>query len=126
MRDMKLARTTKEHAVFTLDDKLPLKGKTYRYPSTVDIIALPEKAVIQVRRDKIKAILAIDHYSYDELYNIPLLDSRGFAINVHSQYDFKRFYSEYQINKKNADFWNKWIDCTKWRHILFNDNYWII
>ncbi|WP_196592400.1 sulfate adenylyltransferase subunit 1 [Pectinatus frisingensis] len=126
MRDMKIARTTKERAVFTLDDELPLRGKTYNYPSAVDIIALPERAAIQVRHNKIKTILPIDRYSYDELYNVPLLDSRGFAINVHSQYDFNRFYSEYQINKKSADFWNKWIDCTKWRHILFNDNYWII
>ncbi len=126
MRDMKIDEAQIPHKAFTVGDILPLKGKTYNYPSEIDIIILEENSAVRIRHNKITDIIPINKYTYDEQYNAPLIDSRGFAVNAHSQQDFEQFYTEYTADKKQAAFWNKWLDCTKWRHILFNDNYWII
>lgn len=126
MRDTKIDKALSQYNGFTIDDALPLKGKTYNYPDTIDIIAFVEKSVIRVRQGKITDIIAVNKYIYDEDITPALMDSRGFAINVYDKKSYEKFYDEYLVDKNQADFWNKWVDCTKYRHILFNDNYWII
>ncbi|MBB5337496.1 sulfate adenylyltransferase subunit 1 [Pectinatus brassicae] len=126
MRDTKIDKALSKYNGFTIGDTLPLKGKTYNYPDKIDIIALTEKKVITVRQGKINAIIAVNKYIYDEDITPALMDSRGFAINVYDKKSYEKFYDEYLVDKNQADFWNKWVDCTKYRHILFNDNYWII
>lgn len=122
----KLDMAAHSYTPFTIGDTLPLKGKTYHYPDTLDIIDFAEKVVILVRHGKLKDIVPLAKYHFDMTCNAPLADSRGFAINVHDQTEFERFYVEYKTDGKQSNFWNKWLDCTKWRQILFNDNFWMI
>lgn len=126
MRDMKITEDRINYKAFTIGDTLPLKGKTYHYPQEIDILAFKEKAAVRVRRGKAVQILPLAEYFFDKQYNAPLIDSRGFALNVRDQQQLDNFFIEYATGKDQADFWNKWLDCTKWRHILFNDNFWII
>lgn len=126
MRDMKITEDRINYKAFTVGDTLPLKGKTYHYPQETDILAFKEKAAVRVRRGKAVQILPLAEYFFDKRYNAPLIDSRGFALNVRDQQQLDNFFIEYATGKDQADFWNKWLDCTKWRHILFNDNFWMI
>ncbi|MDQ0205008.1 sulfate adenylyltransferase subunit 1 [Pectinatus haikarae] len=126
MGDMKIDTAQKDYKTFTIGDVLPLKGRTYNYPKETDIVAFAEKAVIRVRNGKIIDFVPFAQYSFDVQYNAPLIDSRGFAINVNDQAELDKFRAEYADGKNQAAFWNKWLDCTKWRHILFNDNFWMI
>lgn len=126
MSYMKIDTAQGNYKAFTVGDTLPLKGDTYNYPQEIDIIAFAENAAIRVRHGKIAEILPLSQYTFDTQYNAPLADTRGFFINIHDQTELDKFRTEYTEGKNHASFWNKWLDCTKWRHILFNDNFWMI
>ena len=61
----------------------------------------------------------IDEYNFD---NLPIVNGRGFKLNIYDENSLKSFLVEYkEINKNNTnEFWNKWANINTYRNIIFN------
>lgn len=113
------------HKVYTVGDEIPVKGESYKYPESFDILALRDHAVIQVRNKKIEAIQTLDDYRFN---GFPLINGRGFSIRVNSAKEVKEFLREYKNAKESneLEFTKKWIVFDTYRSIAFNSNFWMI
>lgn len=111
--------------LYSLGDKVPLKGATYQYPDNFDILAVSERIVISVRDGHFKAFLPLEEF---EFYGLPIINSDGFAITIANQSDFQQFLDEYQYldGKNKANFYNKWLSFEKYHQLYFSDNYYMI
>lgn len=109
---------------FTVGDEIPLKGQSYHYPDSFDILVIRDQTVIQIRDKKIQDIHSLDGYEYS---GYPLVNGRGFAINAQSKEEAQAFISHHsQDNDKEAEFLNKWLSFEKYRNVIFNNNFWVI
>ena len=110
---------------YTIGDTIPVKGKSYNYPNDFDILILRDKVAVQIRNQKITAILPLSDYKYS---NYPLINGRGFEIKAHDEESYKNFYKDYlEIDKiPNAIFFEKWISFETYREIIFYDKFWAI
>ena len=110
---------------YTIGDTIPVKGKSYNYPNDFDILILRDKVAVQIRNQKITAILPLSDYKYS---NYPLINGRGFEIKAHDEGSYKNFYKDYlEIDKiPNAIFFEKWISFETYREIIFYDKFWAI
>ena len=110
---------------YTIGDTIPVKGKSYNYPNDFDILILRDKVAVQIRNQKITAILPLSDYKYS---NYPLINGRGFEIKAHDEESYKNFYKDYlEIDKvPNATFFEKWISFETYREIIFYDKFWAI
>lgn len=113
---------SKEHSGFTVGDTIPVKGESYKYPDSFDILILRDKVVVKIRKQKILEIIKIDDYSYS---GYPVVNGRGFEIKVHSDEDVKQFLNEYRDRKEmgEADTFNKWMKFDAYRKVIFHDNF---
>lgn len=90
------------HRTYTVGDEIQLKGESYRYPESFDILILRDSVAVKVREGKITDILEFADYTYSEL---PVINGRGFEINVSSDKEIKTFLSEYDPD--NSDYFKK-------------------
>ncbi len=103
---------------YTVGDEIPVKGESYSYPDSFDIIILRDRAAVKVRDRKITAIVSSDDYSYD---NVPVVNGRGFGVRAFSQDDIGRFLDEYSKtsdSEKNR-FFAKWLRFDTYRKVVF-------
>lgn len=117
-----IAKINYNEAEYTVGDKLPLVSRAYEYPDYFDIIILRDKVVVKVRNKEITEIIRLEEYSYE---GYPVLNGRGFGLNVKSNEDLRKLISEYEnLNledaKKNIEFSNKWFDFAKYRKLVFD------
>lgn len=106
---------------YTIGDEIPLEGESFSYPKSFDILVFRDNVAITIRKSKIENIATISEYEYKEY---PILNGRGFGINVSSTEDLKQLIEEYNnINygnsKENAEFSNKWFVFGKYRKLTF-------
>lgn len=103
---------------YTVGDEIPVKGDSYAYPDSFDIIVLRDSAAVKVRDKKITAIIRLEDYAYD---NVPVVNGRGFEIKADSQEKMSEFLSEYsQISdaEKNR-FFSQWLSFDTYRRVVF-------
>lgn len=110
---------------YHVGDIVPAEGDSFKYPDYFDIVAVESKAVVLIRNHKIKDILPLAEYQYEGL---PVLDERGFSLNIGSKEDFDQYLREAeQLGKKNkVEFYNKWSKFETYRKIICADNFWVI
>ncbi len=106
---------------YVIGDKIPLEGESFKYPKSFDILVFRDSVAIQIREGKIEDIIPISEYEYKEY---PVLNGRGFGVNVTSTNDLKEIIGDYKkINyensKENAEFSNKWFVFGKYRKLTF-------
>ena len=106
-------------------DEVVLRGDSFAYPEYFDIISVENQAAVTIRDGKIEKILPIADYNY---IGLPVLDERGFALNIKKQADLKQFLEEFGAVKADArsDFHNKWFRFETYRRIVCTDNFWMI
>jgi len=110
---------------YAVGDKIPVKGESYGYPESFDILVLRDWVAIKVQNKKISVIQSIDDYKYSGL---PITNGRGFAIKAKSSEEVSEFLKEYgETDQKNeVDFLNKWVRFDTYRRVIFHSNYWVI
>lgn len=105
-------------STYTIGDEIPVKGESYTYPDSFDIIVLRDKTAIRVRDKKITAILPLSEYSYEGL---PVVNGRGFEIKAASQADVDKFLGEYSSSSdaERSALFAKWVSFDTYRRVVF-------
>lgn len=108
---------------YTIGDKIPVEGESYRYPDSFDVVVLRDQVAVQVRDRKITVIQPLADYTYND---VPVINGRGFAVHVSSQTDLDVFKAELALEGSSISetFFNKWVDFETYRKIVFKDQHW--
>ena len=102
------------HQTYTIGDVIPRKGKSYAYPDDFDILVLRDKIAVTVRDGKITQIEPFPDYSYT---GVPVVNGRGFAIQVTSQEDVAQFLAAYDPD--DPAFFKRWMRFDTYRKVGF-------
>lgn len=111
----------KNAGIFNIGELLPIKGDTYEFPGSFNIIDLHFKLVGKIREGRLCDIVRIDEYEYDET---PSVNMMGYGIRLDSAEDFGDFkvhFSSFSLMERDklAAFANKWFDILKYRSIKY-------
>lgn len=116
-------RTTDK--TYTIGDEIPVAGESYQYPDSFDIVVLRERVAVKVRDRKVVSIEKLSDYEYS---GVPVINGRGFAVNVTSEAELSQFKEELaKEDEKSAissEFFNKWVKFETYRKIVFKDDIW--
>ncbi|MCH3973413.1 MAG: GTP-binding protein [Oscillospiraceae bacterium] len=120
-----LSRENAAVKTYHVGDAVPVEGSSFHYPDYFDIVSAVSGAAVQVRDRQITAIVPLAEYRYQGL---PVLDERGFSLQIAGKDDLEHFLREYQnvTPETSADFYNHWSNFETYRKIVFADNFWII
>jgi sulfate adenylyltransferase subunit 1 len=120
-----LSRIKTKDKTYHVGDPIPTKGDSFDYPDFFDIIDVEDGAAILIRNAKIADIISLKDFEYAGL---PILDERGFALDVRSKADLDNFLYEYNHLEKDSrvSFVNKWSRYETYRSIVCNNNFWMI
>lgn len=120
-----LSKANNADKTYHVGDKVPVEGDSFKYPDYFDIIAADSGVVVLVRNREIQDIIHIEDYQYTGL---PVLDERGFALQIKVAADYDNFlYELKELEEENRlEFHNKWSKFEKYRKIVFTDNFWMI
>ena len=110
---------------FTIGDEIPLKGLSYAYPSTFDILIIRDRLAIEVRDGRITGMKPLSEYRYQD---VPVVNGRGFALAVESQDEVAAFLAESFDDSvaHNSAWHDKWLRFNRYRKIIFHDSFWAI
>lgn len=119
-----IKKINSEPNVYNLGDQIPIDGETYQYPENMDILELHSKLVVKVRGSKIKEIMALEEYGYE---NHKVITTKGFLVKVNSGFDFEQFVQELDERSVYAkgiseEFLNRWLDVTATKRIKFKES----
>lgn len=111
--------------LYTIGDVVPLKGKSFEYPSYIDVLIFRDKVAIQIREGKISNIIDINEYLY-EGYSV--VNGRGFGIKVKSNEDALKLLNNYKKSIESGgenliEFYNSWMIFDKYRSLVFDGDY---
>lgn len=122
MQSLNINKIKPEAHQYHVGDLIPVSGKTYTYPHDFDCLILRDHIAVEVRNDRIQAIRSLDDYTYT---GKPLINGRGFAIQVHSPAAFAQFMNEYQQTGENpdAELFETWMDFDTYRSIKFQNDF---
>ena len=120
-----LEKEIKNKGIYTVGDEVPLKGDSFEYPETLDILVIRDKVAVKIRNGKISDIIKLDEYNYD---NIPVVNGRGFGLKINSEEDLRKFLYENEEakeegRKKIDDFLRKWVVIDKYRSLAFHSDF---
>ena len=118
-----VAKHTPQTKQYTVGDRIPVNGESYHYPDYFDIVILRDQVAVKVREEQITEILPLAEYHYS---GVPVVNGRGFEIQVRSAGDFAAFLDAYEKDLESAEFWNRWTRFGTYREVLFHSNYWEI
>lgn len=120
-----IGKVKKERNTYTVGDMIPIRGESYEYPDSFDILILRDKVFVEVRNQKIAQIGALSEYRYNEL---PVVNGRGFAIRIFSEQEKDVFLQEMKEAAPDEEgmLLNKWMDFGTYRQVIFHSNYWVI
>lgn len=105
---------------FKIGDAIPLKGDSYSYPSYFDIVSVANNAAVEIRDGRVAAVKALDEYKY---IGLPIVNSKGFAVNIKSENDFEEFLKDSKSIERQALF-EKWMSFDTYRRIIFTSSFW--
>lgn len=122
MQSLNITKAKPQFHQYKIGDTIPVKGETYSYPDDFDILILRDKVAVEIRDAKVANILALGGYAYTEQ---PLVNGRGFAINVHSPQEFAAFKADYTKAGENSDaeLFDKWMTFETYRKIKFHNDF---
>lgn len=109
-----------ENKRFTIGDAIKLKGESYDYPAYFDILVLDSAAAIEIRNGIISDVKPLDEYQY---IGLPVVNGKGFSIDIHSKEDLRRFFDDLKNNDKQK-LYEKWMKFETYRRVIFTSNYW--
>ncbi|WP_394525807.1 sulfate adenylyltransferase subunit 1 [Lacrimispora sp. JR3] len=120
-----LSKTKTKDRTFHVGDPVPIRGDSFHYPEFFDIVDVEDNAAILIRNGTIADMIELKDFEYAGL---PILDERGFALEIKSKSDFDTFLCEYNHMDKDSrgSFVNKWSRFETYRSIVCNDNFWMI
>lgn len=102
---------------YQVGDTIPVEGESYCYPDSFDIIVLRDHIAVRIRQRRITKIMNADEYTYD---GVPVVNGRGFAVEIHSSEDAKEFLSGYeqrsQLNR--SPYFAKWMNFGTYRRVV--------
>lgn len=110
---------------YTVGDTIPVKGESFQYPDDFDILVLRDRVAIEVRERKITAIIPLNEYAYS---GKPLVNGRGFALNIRSGEEYLAFRKMLHENGDlpDAKLFERWVTFETYRKIIFHDKFWVI
>ena len=108
---------------YTIGDVIPVKGETYQYPDSFDVVVLREQVAVSIRDQKVTAIIPLVDFAYND---VPVINGRGFAVHVTSAADVDAFKKELSAegSEISENFFNQWVDFETYRRIVFKDEHW--
>ena len=108
---------------YTIGDVIPVKGETYQYPDSFDVVVLREQVAVSIRDQKVTAIIPLADFAYND---VTVINGRGFAVHVTSAADVDAFKKELSAEGReiSENFFNKWVDFETYRRIVFKDEHW--
>lgn len=109
-----------EHKRFEIGDVIPLKGESYDYPAYFDILATSARAAVEIRNGQVTDIKPLSEYRYTGL---PVVNSKGFSIDIHSAEDTLLFFRDLEALDRQVLF-EKWMRFETYRRIIFTNNFW--
>ena len=102
---------------FGIGDRIPVKGSSFSYPDSFDILVLRDGVAVRVREQIIAEILPFAAYTYT---GFPVINGRGFAVNAASQEEIAQFLAEYSAADDDLrEFSEKWFRFGTYRRITF-------
>ena len=118
--DIEGFNVNKEHndvQVYKVGDRIPIQGESYSYPVDFDILVLRDKVAVKVRDSMIVAIESLREYTYQ---NLPLLNGRGFSINIQNSAVYDIFKQSLDTDEAfTVQWYNTWLDFGTYRRIVF-------
>ena len=107
--------------VYKVGDEVPIAGETYSYPEDFDVIDLQNRLVARIRESRLTGLIPSEEYVFEP---VAVLNQQGFATNIRSQEDFRRFKTDIlesssHDHSRQAALANRWFDITKYRTIRF-------
>lgn len=125
LESLSVMKSREVQQVYTVGDKIPLEGESYSYPEDFDVCVLRDQTAIHIRGGRVVQIQPLKEYQYS---GVPVLNGRGFEIQVHSSDEMSAFLKAWELKKEEslAEFSNRWMDFGAYRRIIFHDNFWVI
>lgn len=109
-----------ENKNFIIGDPIKLKGESFDYPAYFDILALDSSAAVEIRNGAIADVKPLSEYQY---IGLPVVNGKGFSIDVHSKDDLDRFFDDLK-NLEKQKLYEKWMKFETYRRVIFTSNYW--
>jgi len=105
------------NSTYTIGDEVPVKGESYNYPDNFDILILRDDICVYIRDRKVSDIQDISKYRYS---GHPVINGRGFAIDIHSDSEFTDFIEGYRRteNADRSEFFKKYMTFDTYRKII--------
>ena len=118
-----LSKADKEVKTYHVGDTVPVEGDSFEYPGYFDIVSLEDNAAVLIRDKKVLDIIPLDKYAF---MGLPVVDERGFALEIRSNADYQQFLDEFKSTDNKSEFHNKWFKFETYRKIVCTDNFWMI
>ncbi len=109
-----------ENKNFAIGDAIQLKGDSYDYPAYFDILAIDSLAAVEIRNGVITDVKPLSQYQY---IGLPVVNGKGFSIDIHSKEDLDMFFEDLK-NKDKQHLYEKWMKFETYRRVIFTSNYW--
>lgn len=125
LESLSVMKSREVQQVYTVGDIIPLEGESFSYPEDFDICVLRDGVAIRIRKKRITVIEPLKEYQYT---GMPVLNGRGFGIQVNSEEEAAELLDAWEQDKEKqqAEFLNRWMDFGAYRRIIFHDNFWVI
>lgn len=118
-----LSKADKEVKTYHVGDVVPVEGDSFEYPGYFDIVSLEDSAAVMIRDKRVQDIIPLDEYVF---MGLPVVDERGFALEIRSNDDYQMFLREFEAADNKSEFHNKWFKFETYRRIVCTDNFWMI
>ncbi|MBE6050112.1 MAG: sulfate adenylyltransferase [Clostridium sp.] len=119
-RDYSLEKELNENKVYSVGDKVKLKGESYAYPEDLDVLVFRDEVAVKIRKSKVEEIVKLKEYSYG---NYPVVNGRGFKVKVDSKEEVENLLRNYEEakakNEKQAvEYLNKYLKIDEYRSLV--------
>lgn len=122
MESLNITKAKPPFTQYTIGDTIPIKGETYSYPKSFDILILRDAIAVEIREKKVKSIKPLQEYVYT---GQPLVNGRGFSIDVHTKGEYRDFIKDYTHIKPQGDatLFDRWLHFDTYRMIKFHNSF---
>lgn len=121
IEDYNIKKSTSYGQIYEIGAHIPLQSKSFNYPSYFDILVLRDHVAISIREGKVTDIVSIQNYTYA---GYPVVNGRGFEVNVHSNEEVASFIADYsKVQNKEASEEEKlseeWLSIETYRKLAW-------
>ena len=90
------SKADKEVKTYHVGDAVPTEGDSFEYPGYFDIVSLEDNAAVLIRDKRVQDIIPLDEYVF---MGLPVVDERGFALEIRSNDDYQQFLKEFTTQR---------------------------